>query len=54
MRWMITMESRSPIPIAGWNNLDSAETRDWVRAEARLTDSYLEKFPSVNQLKENG
>jgi prolyl oligopeptidase len=25
--------------------LDSPETRDWVQAEARITDSYLEKIP---------
>jgi prolyl oligopeptidase len=32
-------------PYRWLEQLDSAETRDWVRAEARLTDSYLEKIP---------
>jgi prolyl oligopeptidase len=32
-------------PYRWLEQLDSAETSDWVRAEARLTDSYLEKIP---------
>lgn len=32
--------------------LDSPETREWVKAEAELTDSYLEKIPARKALKE--
>jgi prolyl oligopeptidase len=32
-------------PYRWMERLDFPETRDWVRAEARLTDSYLEKIP---------
>jgi prolyl oligopeptidase len=32
-------------PYRWLEQLDSAETRDWVRAEAQLTDSYLAKIP---------
>jgi prolyl oligopeptidase len=39
-------------PYRWLEQLDSAETRDWVRAEAQLTDSYLAKIPVRDQLKE--
>jgi len=39
-------------PYRWLEQLDSAETRDWVKAEAPLTDSYLEKIPVRNVLKE--
>jgi len=32
-------------PYRWLEHLDSAETRDWVQAEAQLTDSYLAKIP---------
>jgi prolyl oligopeptidase len=32
-------------PYRWMEQLDSPETRDWVQAEARITDSYLEKIP---------
>ncbi len=31
--------------------LDSPETRDWVMAEARLTESFLEKIPALEPIK---
>src|SRR6266446_10297040 len=33
-------------PYRWLEQLDSAETRDWVKAQARLTDSYLERIPA--------
>jgi prolyl oligopeptidase len=39
-------------PYRWMEQLDSAETRDWVRAEARLTDSYLEKIPVRQSLQQ--
>jgi prolyl oligopeptidase len=39
-------------PYRWLEKLDSAETRDWVRAEARLTDSYLEKIPVRQSIKD--
>ena len=39
-------------PYRWLEKLDSAETRDWVRAEAELTDSYLAKIPIRDELKE--
>jgi prolyl oligopeptidase len=39
-------------PYRWLEQLDSPETRDWVRAEARLTDSYLEKIPVRDLLKQ--
>jgi prolyl oligopeptidase len=38
-------------PYRWLEQMDSAETRDWVKAEAKLTDSYLEKTPVREQLK---
>jgi len=38
-------------PYRWLEKLDSAETRDWVKAEAALTDSYLEKIPVRDVLK---
>ena len=37
-------------PYRWMEQLDSPETRDWVRAEARLTDSYLDKIPVRQQI----
>jgi prolyl oligopeptidase len=39
-------------PYRWLEKLDSAETRDWVRVEAQLTDSYLAKIPVRDQLKQ--
>jgi prolyl oligopeptidase len=39
-------------PYRWMEQLDSPETRDWVKAEAQLTDSYLEKIPARRELKE--
>jgi prolyl oligopeptidase len=39
-------------PYRWLEQLDSPETRDWVRAEANLTDSYLAKIPVRDLLKE--
>jgi prolyl oligopeptidase len=39
-------------PYRWLEHLDSTETRDWVRAEARLTDSYLEKIPVRKQIQQ--
>ena len=33
-------------PYRWMEELDSAETKAWVKAEAELTDSYLEKIPA--------
>ncbi|MGO8698770.1 MAG: prolyl oligopeptidase family serine peptidase [Limisphaerales bacterium] len=38
-------------PYRWLEQLDSAETKDWVRAEARLADSYLEKIPVRQSLE---
>jgi prolyl oligopeptidase len=38
-------------PYRWLEQLDSPETRDWVRAEAQLTDSYLEKIPARPSLE---
>ena len=38
-------------PYRWLEQLDSPETRDWVRAEAQLTDSYLEKIPVRQSIK---
>jgi prolyl oligopeptidase len=38
-------------PYRWLEQLDSAETRDWVRAEAQFTDSYLAKIPLRDLLK---
>jgi prolyl oligopeptidase len=38
-------------PYRWMEKLDSPETRDWVKAEAALTDSYLEKIPVRDVLK---
>ena len=37
-------------PYRWMEQLDSPETRQWVEAEAHLTDSYLEKIPVREQL----
>jgi prolyl oligopeptidase len=39
-------------PYRWMEELDSPETRDWVRAEAQLTDSYLEKIPVRRSLQQ--
>jgi prolyl oligopeptidase len=39
-------------PYRWLEQLDSAETRDWVGAEAQLTDSYLEKIPVRQSIKQ--
>jgi len=39
-------------PYRWMEQLDSPETREWVKAEAKLTDSYLEKVPVRKALKE--
>lgn len=39
-------------PYRWMERLDSPETREWVKAEAELTDSYLEKTPVRRALKE--
>jgi prolyl oligopeptidase len=39
-------------PYRWMEQLDSPETREWVKAEAQLTDSYLEKIPARKELKE--
>lgn len=39
-------------PYRWMEQLDSPETRNWVQAEAQLTDSYLEKIPARKELKE--
>src|SRR5205085_2575982 len=39
-------------PYRWMEQLDSSETREWVKAEAQLTDSYLEKLPGRKVLKE--
>jgi prolyl oligopeptidase len=39
-------------PYRWMEQLDSPETRDWVRAEAQLTDSYLEKIPVRHALQQ--
>jgi prolyl oligopeptidase len=39
-------------PYRWMEELDSPETREWVKAEAELTDSYLEKIPTRNAIKE--
>src|SRR4029077_19157987 len=41
-----------PDPYRWLEQLDSAETRRWVMAEARLTDSYLQKIPARPALKQ--
>ena len=38
-------------PYRWLEQLDSAETRDWVAAQARLTDSYLERIPARQAIK---
>lgn len=38
-------------PYRWLEQLDSTETRDWVKAEARLTDSYLERIPARQTIK---
>src|SRR5208283_5416649 len=38
-------------PYRWLEDIDSAETRTWVMAEAKLTDSYLEKIPAREKLK---
>jgi prolyl oligopeptidase len=38
-------------PYRWLEELDSAETRAWVRAEAQLTDAYLEKIPARRELE---
>jgi prolyl oligopeptidase len=38
-------------PYRWLEQLDSPETRDWVKAEANLTDSYLEKIPVRQSLQ---
>ncbi|MGO8926529.1 MAG: S9 family peptidase, partial [Limisphaerales bacterium] len=39
-------------PYRWLENLDSPETRAWVTAEARLTESYLEKIPARETIKQ--
>src|SRR5436190_11330644 len=39
-------------PYRWMEELDSPETKAWVKAEAELTDSYLEKIPVRKVLKE--
>src|SRR5215467_6553060 len=39
-------------PYRWMEELDSPETKAWVKAEAELTDSYLEKIPARKALKE--
>jgi prolyl oligopeptidase len=39
-------------PYRWMEELDSPETKAWVKAEAELTDSYLEKIPTRKTLKE--
>jgi prolyl oligopeptidase len=41
-----------PDPYRWMEELDSPETKAWVKAEAELTDSYLEKIPARKALKE--
>src|SRR4029077_18214338 len=38
-------------PYRWMEELDSPRTREWVKAEAELTDSYLEKAPARQELK---
>jgi prolyl oligopeptidase len=38
-------------PYRWLEQLDSAETREWVAAQARLTDSYLERIPARQAIK---
>jgi prolyl oligopeptidase len=40
-----------PDPYRWLEQLDSAETREWVTAQARLTDSYLERIPARQVIK---
>jgi prolyl oligopeptidase len=39
-------------PYRWLENLDSPETRVWITAEARLTESYLEKIPALKTIKQ--
>src|SRR5262245_36344145 len=39
-------------PYRWMEELDSPETRQWVLAEAKLTDSYLDKIPLRSTLKQ--
>src|SRR5882672_10819618 len=39
-------------PYRWMEELDSPKTKAWVKAEAELTDSYLEKIPARKALKE--
>ncbi len=39
-------------PYRWMEQLDSPETREWVKTEAQLTDSYLEKIPARKEIKE--
>src|SRR5258708_21859203 len=39
-------------PYRWMEELDSPETKAWVKAEADLTDSYLDKIPARKALKE--
>lgn len=39
-------------PYRWMEQLDSPETREWVKAEAQLTDSYLDKIPARKEIKE--
>ena len=41
-----------PDPYRWLEQLDSPETRAWVLAEARLTDTYLEKIPARQAVKQ--
>jgi prolyl oligopeptidase len=43
--------TRVPDPYRGLEELDSAATRAWVDAEARVTDRYLEKLPGRDRLR---
>src|SRR5271154_297571 len=41
-----------PDPYRWLETLDSPETRAWTRAEARLTESFLEKIPALATFKQ--
>ncbi len=43
--------TKVPDPYRWLEELDSPETVAWVKAEARLTDSYLEKIPNRGAIK---
>ncbi len=38
-------------PYRWLENIDSAETRDWVQAESKLTNAFLEKIPQRDAIR---